>query len=207
MNLLMIAPLVDSRGNTRYHIGAQVDVSGLVRDCTDLHGLQNMLLKLEGSKDVMEEDKDEFQELCEMFGDCELNAVRKFGGHMHKGHLESTIEAANGLHRPRLLLKEPSPELGMKNNAPSSGSFGNLEGIYKHVSNRLPLKWNCWAISTDVSLNFSICLSDLSHLSEFSLHLLPSGFLASSNHLFLIVSEAPRVFAMSWRLLFPRAVA
>lgn len=136
MNLLMIAPLVDSRGNTRYHIGAQVDVSGLVRDCTDLHGLQNMLLKLEGSEDVTKEDKDEFQDLCEMFDDRELNAVRKFGGHMHKGHLESTIEASNGLHRPRLLLKEPSPELSTKNSLPNLKSFGNLEGIYKHVSFR-----------------------------------------------------------------------
>ena len=137
MNLLMIAPLVDSRGNTRYHIGAQVDVSGLVRECTDLHGLQNMLLKLECSDSNMSEDKDEFQGLCEMFDDRELNAARKFGGHMHKGHLESTIEAANSLHRPRLLLKEPSPELGTQNSAPTSKSFGNLEGIYKHVRSRL----------------------------------------------------------------------
>ena len=137
MNLLMIAPLVDSRGDTRYHIGAQVDVSGLVRDCTDLQGLQNMLLKLEGSDGAMEEDKEEFQDLCEMFNDGELNVVRKFGGHMHKAQLESSAEPTASIHRPRLLLKEPSPELSVQNTATTLKPFGNLEGIYKHVSAQL----------------------------------------------------------------------
>ena len=134
MNLLMIAPLVDSRGDTRYHIGAQVDVSGLVRDCTDLQGLQNMLSKLEGSDGAMEEDKEEFQELCEMFNDGELNAVRRSGGHMHKAQLASSVETRSSAHRPRLLLEEPSPEISVQSNASTLRPFGNLEGIYKHVS-------------------------------------------------------------------------
>ena len=40
MNLLMTAPLLDSKGTTRYFIGAQVDVSGLCKEGTDLPGLQ-----------------------------------------------------------------------------------------------------------------------------------------------------------------------
>ncbi|KAI1130832.1 hypothetical protein F5Y10DRAFT_275861 [Nemania abortiva] len=43
MNLLMVAPLYDSRGVVRYHIGAQVDVSGLVRDCSGLESLRRLV--------------------------------------------------------------------------------------------------------------------------------------------------------------------
>ncbi|KAK9419774.1 putative PAC domain-containing protein [Seiridium unicorne] len=43
MNLLMVAPLYDSRGIVRYHIGAQVDVSGLVRDCAGLDSLGRLV--------------------------------------------------------------------------------------------------------------------------------------------------------------------
>ncbi|KAF3022935.1 hypothetical protein E8E14_005195 [Neopestalotiopsis sp. 37M] len=43
MNLLMVAPLFDSRGVVRYHIGAQVDVSGLVRDCAGLESLARLV--------------------------------------------------------------------------------------------------------------------------------------------------------------------
>ncbi|KAH6655325.1 hypothetical protein BKA67DRAFT_508066, partial [Truncatella angustata] len=43
MNLLMVAPLYDSRGIVRYHIGAQVDVSGLVKDCAGLESLERLM--------------------------------------------------------------------------------------------------------------------------------------------------------------------
>lgn len=43
MNLLMIAPLSDSRGVVRYHIGAQVDVTGLVKDFTEMESLQKLM--------------------------------------------------------------------------------------------------------------------------------------------------------------------
>jgi hypothetical protein len=43
MNLLMVAPLYDSRGVVRYHIGAQVDVSGLVRECAGLDSLGRLV--------------------------------------------------------------------------------------------------------------------------------------------------------------------
>jgi len=43
MNLLMCAPLLDSRGATRYMIGAQIDVSGLAKDCAGLDALQTLI--------------------------------------------------------------------------------------------------------------------------------------------------------------------
>ena len=75
MNLLMCAPLFDSRGKLRYFIGAQVDVSGLVKDCTDLEALQKLLIKQDAiarSEDPSEESKDVLQELSEMLNTNEL---------------------------------------------------------------------------------------------------------------------------------------
>jgi hypothetical protein len=44
-NLLMIAPLYDSRGTIRYFMGAQVDVSGLVNEFSDLESLKTLAIK------------------------------------------------------------------------------------------------------------------------------------------------------------------
>ncbi|KAF2109141.1 hypothetical protein BDV96DRAFT_502953 [Lophiotrema nucula] len=134
MNLLMMAPLLDSRGNLRYFIGAQVDVSGLVKDCTELDAFQHMLAKQEGTA-PKDDPKDEFQELSEMFNNVELDTVRRFGGSMHREHLEEQDDASM-YHRPRLLLKDPTsgdidrpvpqfPGITVKNE-------GRLSGVYKH---------------------------------------------------------------------------
>ncbi|KAF2461397.1 hypothetical protein BDY21DRAFT_360523 [Lineolata rhizophorae] len=139
MNLLMMAPLRDSRGTIRYFIGAQVDVSGLVKECTDLEGLQRMLAKREVEADRDheakaddEENKDEFQELSEMFNMAELETVRRHGGRMHREQVEDT-ESVNGLapSRPRLLLKDRSPDL-YKSYRISASANGRLEGVYQH---------------------------------------------------------------------------
>lgn len=43
MNLLMCTPLFDSRGQVRYQLGAQVDVSGLAKDCSGLESLRRLV--------------------------------------------------------------------------------------------------------------------------------------------------------------------
>lgn len=71
MNLLMIAPLRDSRGTIRYCIGAQVDVSGLVKECSDLESLNRLVAAAEHAKkrgadreaDEEAPPKDEFREV------------------------------------------------------------------------------------------------------------------------------------------------
>ncbi|KAI4236936.1 MAG: hypothetical protein LQ349_002219 [Xanthoria aureola] len=113
VNLLMIAPLCDSRGQIRYHIGAQVDVSGLVKDCTDLESFQQLL--------------------SEMLNMGELETVRRFGGKMHRESYEDEEEVSrNGApHRPRLLLKEPTADPGLSSTSGSRTS-GKLSGIFQH---------------------------------------------------------------------------
>ncbi len=139
MNLLMIAPLRDSRGVMRYFIGAQVDVSGLAKECTDLEALQRMLEdKEEGNEE--EERKDELQELSEMFNLAELDIVRRYGGRMHREHVEENDDSNSSWQRPRLLLINPSPE-GQdrdhdKRQDQPSRVHGKLAGVYQHVSQR-----------------------------------------------------------------------
>ena len=140
MNLLMIAPLCDSRGKIRYFIGAQIDVSGLVKNCTGLESFQRLLHHQKSQQqgaDARDFDprKDEFRELSEMLNSGELATVRRWGGRMHKEQQdddEETRSVANS-HKPRLLLKEHSPDLN-KTYAPNGRGGGKLGGVYQHVS-------------------------------------------------------------------------
>lgn len=146
MNLLMIAPLCDSRGKIRYHIGAQVDVSGLVKDCTDLESLQRLVVQdqnQEHSNNVSATTKhnaiqDEFQELSEMLNMGELDTVRKWGGRMHREYQddEANDTRSNASHMPRLLLKEPTMSVNQTSSI-SDRSNGKLSGIYQHVRNSI----------------------------------------------------------------------
>ncbi|KAL8782819.1 MAG: hypothetical protein Q9213_005058 [Squamulea squamosa] len=139
VNLLMIAPLCDSRGQIRYHIGAQVDVSGLVKDCTDLESFQQLVMDQSnrqtpnGSGVDEAQKKDEFQELSEMLNMGELETVRRFGGKMHRESYEEDDDVSrNGApHRPRLLLKETTADHGLPS-ALGGRMSGKLGGIFQH---------------------------------------------------------------------------
>lgn len=135
-----MAPLLDSRGNLRYFIGAQIDVSGLVKDSTDLDAFQRMLNQQEGHEE-QDEQKDEFQELSEMFNHSELDTVRKFGGNMHREHLEDQ-DTASMQHRPRLLIQDQSTFDVDKAEKPTPKADGKLSGPYKHVSSKIPFSFD-----------------------------------------------------------------
>ena len=147
MNLLMIAPLCDSRGLIRYFIGAQVDVSGLVKECTELESFNRLMVEQRNGQYSLNQHnraedvakKDEFQELSEMLNMCELSTVKKWGGRMHREHQDEDIEgeSMSGAHKPRLLLKEPSPDLNKTFNL--NGGGGKLSGVYQHVSYRVSI--------------------------------------------------------------------
>lgn len=187
MNLLMQAPLLDSRGNLRYFIGAQIDVSGLVKDAADLDAFQRMLDQEEGTAPP-EETKDEFQELSEMLNHGELDTVRKFGGNMHRDHLEDQDDKSNGLQRPRLLIQDQSTFDVESAEKPPPKPEGRLAGPYKHVRQHslhriTPL------------IHHSTSLSALPPLCAFSSHLRPSESLASSNRTSSTASAAQLAFA------------
>lgn len=149
MNLLMTAPLHDSQGTVRYFIGAQVDVSGLVKDSTDLEGMKRLLAR-QTSRAVAEEQdvaqrKEEFQALTEMMNNYELGTVRKYGGRMHQPHVDEMDDdaASVGYHRPRLVLTDPTTEQLDRSTASmpktaadivkaSIRDSGRLQGVYQN---------------------------------------------------------------------------
>ncbi|KAL9105090.1 MAG: hypothetical protein Q9163_000008 [Psora crenata] len=135
MNMLMIAPLCDARGKIRYFIGAQVDVSGLVKDCTGLDTLQQLVsreLSGDAYRQSDENEKDEFQDLSEMLNMAELETVRKHGGRMHREYQDDDFDniRTGALHMPRLLLQEPGAGAGI--GSPSKRESGKLSGIYQN---------------------------------------------------------------------------
>jgi PAS domain S-box-containing protein len=148
MNLFMMAPLMDSRGRIRYFIGAQVDVSNLVKECSNLDGLMRMIEREEDPEGAAEEEesnkKDEFQELSEMFNSAELDSVRKYGGRMHKDYVDDSDRESVARGHRRVLLKDNSHEVLEKHNGHVSNMpaeikekiNGKLEGVYQHVSHR-----------------------------------------------------------------------
>ncbi|KAI1097459.1 hypothetical protein F4804DRAFT_171401 [Jackrogersella minutella] len=145
MNLLMVAPLFDIRGVVRYHIGAQVDVSGLAKECANLESLSRLVSQKHGTSDQgnsegahsQHNEKDEFRELAEMFSFGELKTVRDAGGimqHSRRGEVGDD-EGSSSCHRSRLpgtndASPGPHDSDPMLNISASSGS--QFRSLYRH---------------------------------------------------------------------------
>lgn len=140
MNLLQMAPLCDSRGNIRYFIGAQIDVSGLAMEGAQMESLQNIQSQKENptTSSSAKESKSEFQELGELLSPRELQNVREHGGNLCQ-------PIVNEDPNYRLFLQDSDTE--SENNAPSSHpppppepSAGlSLTGVYRNVRTSLSL--------------------------------------------------------------------
>ena len=145
MNLLMIAPLCDSRGKVRYCIGAQVDVSGLVKECSDLESLKRLVIQTENTEEAREEgieiedrdlnmeSKGQFQELSEMLNMEELETVRRRGGRMRQYNTEEDEDnsKSHNWNKGRILIQSGSPD-GTYEPGPVSRPSGQLSGIYEN---------------------------------------------------------------------------
>ncbi len=121
MNLLMCAPLFDSRGKVRYFIGAQVDVSGLAKDCVGLESLQRLVDK-QSQANVSEEDGeerrglrgrageggDEFRLLSEMLNLRELGNSSQARGN-NAPPPERRRRACGGSHEQLAQATDPDP--------------------------------------------------------------------------------------------------
>lgn len=121
MNLLMCTPLMDSKGNVRYFLGAQVDVSGLAKECAGLEYLkpyfesqyegdgddeqiEERTAESQEEVDAEQDAKDEFQELSEMFNLRELNTVRKHGGAMYRALQGQELTNASSWPKERVVI-------------------------------------------------------------------------------------------------------
>ena len=140
MNLLMIAPLYDNKGQVRYYLGCQIDVTPLLEGGKGLDSFAELLAQdSSDSKAGASDDQDAFNllaELGEMLNEPEADFLR--GKLKGDGHNNSTIRrrpatrrvlSSDGDHHQRntLLGRAMWPE-------ESLGSSGRLPGVYRNVS-------------------------------------------------------------------------
>ncbi|KAI0865617.1 hypothetical protein F4860DRAFT_459769 [Xylaria cubensis] len=141
MNLLMITPLYDNRGNIRYHLGAQVDVSGLLKECAGLASLGQLVAQKQnqseaatddGHKETKEprESRDVLANLAKMFTLSELQIVQA-SGEMHAKKPTSAGSSSstnNNTTRSQSLEAAPIETEAPMENSMSSSALTPLSG-------------------------------------------------------------------------------
>lgn len=145
MNLLQCAPLCDSHGRVKYFIGAQIDVSGLAMEGASMESLMELQTKYHDPEDgsIMEppppEEKDEFQELNELFSPRELSSVQEHGGHLFQPvkSIASPRDPRSWLQRGASL--ESETEAIRLRDMKSPFFRMSLAGVYENVSHYLAL--------------------------------------------------------------------
>lgn len=133
MNLLQCAPLCDSQGKARYFVGAQIDVSGLAMEGAQMESLQELKeRKNNPSAQEQSNEKNEFQELGELFSPRELRNVHAHGGQL----FNPVVDDFNPSHHSRLYLPgSPEKETELRMEAfKSMNPSGALAGVYENVS-------------------------------------------------------------------------
>ncbi|KAF7549282.1 hypothetical protein G7046_g8398 [Stylonectria norvegica] len=145
----MLARLFDSRGIVRYHMGAQVDVSGLVKECSGLDSLSRLMERENPAQHPSDElnhlqerhDRDKFRELADMFSLSELKTVRESGGSLHRTNQENVRDADSvraNWNKPRLLIHDDATIHRRLSDPILQDSFakinrgGRLSGIFQH---------------------------------------------------------------------------
>lgn len=138
MNLLMIAPLYDNKGQVRYFLGCQIDVSSLIEGGRGLESFAQLL-----SQDRTEtrfggrpekDPKHILGELGQMLNEEEGNIMKNRTRRYSEDSKESIPQ-----HKPtqksgrRILGMETATERGLWPH-PSLGPSGRLPGVYQNVS-------------------------------------------------------------------------
>ncbi|KIX95177.1 uncharacterized protein Z520_09093 [Fonsecaea multimorphosa CBS 102226] len=160
MNLLMIAPLHDDKGNVKYHIGAQVDVTGMVERGKEFEGLKRYLTTREMERREKEvrrnringDDQDvqkpkalaKLRDLSEMFDLEESIVVRSSGRTTPKSREDDERSVASSRKVPRRVFgdgdatsenddEDPAEEEDKAwelGQSGQSGLSGKLPGVY-----------------------------------------------------------------------------
>jgi hypothetical protein len=159
----MVAPLFDSYGELRYYLGAQIDVTQMVRDGVGLEslreintlcnketweqqkGLDDESLESVDLEEIKVEEKDVFQGLVELFNDEEIQTAKEFAGRLHQDRQRMRQVRGNSILKERLLSKvvvqSSSQETTMcecsegesLSSSVSLSKLGNFKGVYKHA--------------------------------------------------------------------------
>lgn len=117
MNLLMVTPLYDNRGNIRYHLGAQVDVSGLLKECAGLASLGELVARKQhqcqtstnhgyrATSNEPRSSRDALGDLAELFTLGELKTVQASGEMVHEAHARKPGKSARASSKTRSNLQ------------------------------------------------------------------------------------------------------
>lgn len=168
INLVMCVPLRDQYGKVRYFLGAQLDITSLVMNCTELDSLQKLVeqqgtkLGSDGSAPNVAEahQQDAFEQLSETFNPRELETLLASQQRHYPTSDEANDANAEFIHRrvQNVSLGNSSTNLNSIFQLNGQGSAPPL-GFYQNV--KLLSMTDRYA-STDKDSTF---LSDPIHLS------------------------------------------
>lgn len=137
MNLLMIAPLYDNKGQVRYFLGCQIDVSSLIEGGRGMESLSQLLARDRSESRFggrLEKDpKHALGELSQMLNDDESNIV-KTRARRYSEESNRSMPENKPSHRGRRILgmEDSLAERTLWPHA-SLGPSGRLPGVYQNV--------------------------------------------------------------------------
>ena len=155
MNLLMTAPLYDNRGNVRYIIGAQVDISGLIEDgrgldsfertLNDRSGYDRIRYSVEGVHAAWKKSLWKLNDFGQMLSLDESSMLERSrsrsssvndGFRSEKDSIRGSTrrEREYGPRQARRMLGNDEEEQPEGWALSSSGPSGKLPGVYQNVS-------------------------------------------------------------------------
>lgn len=143
----MCVPLRDQSGKVRYYLGAQLDITSLVNDCTGLACLETIVERHKDNRSQVTKadvptqavQRDEFEQLSEAFNPQELEKVILLRRHRQLQSQEGFIHTDLSEKRQRRLDSPPKlafPELDSSFQLNGEGSAPPL-GYYKTVRTSL----------------------------------------------------------------------
>lgn len=141
INLIMCVPLRDQSGKVRYYLGAQLDITDLVNDCTGMHSLKKLMRRHDDHRKLVKSDddpvetlhEDEFEQLSEAFNPQELDKLVKLKQRQqNEAEEKMSPEDSGKLRGEDVASRTPIADLDNTFNFNGEGSAPPL-GYYKTV--------------------------------------------------------------------------
>lgn len=142
MNLLLIAPLYDNKGNVRYFLGCQIDVSSLIDEGRGLESFATLLSKQRSQSRYGDSLKKDPKHMLSEFG----AALNEEEGNIIKNRTrsfsEEGVRPSSAMSGGGGSVRTPRRRLGMDDAASDRhlwpdtalGPSGRLPGVYQNVS-------------------------------------------------------------------------
>ncbi|KAK5256987.1 hypothetical protein LTR16_001912 [Cryomyces antarcticus] len=135
MNLLMIAPLYDNKGNVRYFLGCQIDVSSLIDGGRGLESFEQLLAQDRSESRyggrVEKSPAHALEDLGQMFSAEELNTVKSRIRSHSQDSGQTTPQRPGTQGGRRILGMEDTSDRNLWPH-PSLGPSGRLPGVYQN---------------------------------------------------------------------------